>query len=794
MNRQILACHVPALLSLLLALTMRADGPALDAGTGVPRAAAEWRNSRVGGGGYITGLIPDPNTPGRIWARCDVAGVFLSEDGGRSFRAMNRGMTASSHHSVESFALSPHDPKVLFRCSGDARGDKSFGFIHGSWDGGQTWRLLTEQADFIGNGETRYLGEMIAVDPFDPKTVVAASFSRGVFASHDGGEHWTCTGLAGEPLKSLAFNPRIPNRLYVGTLTTMAHADYLFPSGHQRPKVGRLYRSEDKGRTWTLLAEGPELAFADLQFSPEGDEILYAAAGKLGLLKSVDGGHHFKPINQGLPPVEFPGLAVDPREPRTLYTAACVGADAPVPVVPLYVSHDAGASWSLLKDYQPSDFTEYPYPPGDIRPIGWAISKVRIDPFDSKTLYMSNWFGVSVSHDGGQHWSGNHYEGIENICVENVVAHPTKPGCFYFAAADQAICRSDDDGRHFQHFGDVSRPANYYCSTCAAPSRFTTGLVVYGVNNNGSQHSAFCRTEDDGVTVTCSLEPPGGLMIQGIREDAMQPGVFLASVDGELAKGAGLYRSADAGRTWTRLLDGGLPGRIKRVPQDREWVENELLPVVWYQTKNACGTNQMLVAIPGEANGFYWGEWTQGLFRTADGGRSWVDISAGLPFNLNSAVEASAPRSGERQQADSASTAEFRFKRYRPATMVCVTADPEHPRRVYAGFIGEGLWRSDDQGAHWAKLFPLGNQPFNASSIAVGGPGPDDLYVSCEPLGLSPCLAALLHSSNGGRTWTDLYDPGLGALRMKTIAVNRRTGTIEVGTCGNGTFRVVPKR
>jgi photosystem II stability/assembly factor-like uncharacterized protein len=211
-------------------------------------------------------------------------------------------------------------------------------------------------------------------------------------------------------------------------------------------------------------------------------------------------------------------------------------------------------------------------------------------------------------------------------------------------------------------------------------------------------------------------------------------------------------------------LDGGLPSRIKRVPQDRQWVENELLPVVWYQTKNACGTNQLLAAIPGEANAFYWGEWTTGLFRTEDGGRSWVDISAGLPFNHP-----------------------------RPATLVCITPDPNHPRRVYAGFIGEGLWRSEDQGAHWAKVFPMGNQPFNASSIAVGGPGTDDLYVSCEPLGLSPCLAALLHSSDGGRTWTDLYDSGLGALRMKTIAVNPRTGTIEVGTCGNGVFRVVPK-
>src|SRR5208283_3166276 len=215
--RQLHRCAL-SLVALPLALTLRAGDTAADAGSGVPRAGAQWHQSRVGGGGYITGLIADPSTPGRVWARCDVAGVFLSEDGGRSFRAMNRGMTASSNHSVESFALSPHDPRVLFRCSGEARAGRSFGFIHGSWDGGQTWRLLTEQADFIGNGEIRYLGEMIAVDPFDPKTVVAASFSRGVFASHDGGEHWTCTGLEGEPLKSLAFHPRLTNRLYVGTL------------------------------------------------------------------------------------------------------------------------------------------------------------------------------------------------------------------------------------------------------------------------------------------------------------------------------------------------------------------------------------------------------------------------------------------------------------------------------------------------------------------------------------------------------------------------------------------------
>ncbi|MDX2186400.1 MAG: hypothetical protein SFV32_05680 [Opitutaceae bacterium] len=726
-----------------------------------PQGSAVWSPARIGGGGYITGLVLDFSSPGRLWARCDVAGVFLSENGGRSFHPMNAGMTASAHHSVQSLAVSPHNSSVLYRCSGEARGGKSFGFIHGSTDGGRSWHLLTEQADYIGNGETRFLGEMIAVDPFDANTVVAASFSRGIFASYDSGRTWTNAGLAGEPLQALVFHPRIPGRVYVGTLKTLAHAEYLFPSGYPRPKVGRLYISDDHGRTWKLLSEGPGMAFAELVIAPDNDDTLYAVAQTNGLLKSTDAGRTFQTINRGLPPVNYNTLAVDPHDAKILYTAAGVNPNASVPVVPLYVSHDAGESWAPLKDYQPTDFTDYPYQAGDIRPIGWAIAKLRVDPFEPETLYMSNWFGASVSLDGGRHWSGNHYLGLENICIENVLADPIRPGTFYYAAADKTIGYSDDDGRTYKHFAELHLPANYYCSTCAAPSRFTSGLVVYGVTNNGSRRSAFYRTVDGGRTVSCSLELPEGLMVQSIREDSVTPGIFLASVDGELEKGSGLYRSIDFGESWQRLPGGGLPGCIERVPQDREWVENELLAVVWYQTKNACGTNQLLAAIPGQPGAFYWGEWTTGVFRTLNGAKTWTDVSSGLPFS-----------------------------RPRPATLVCLVVDPAKPDRVYAGFIGEGLWRSEDGGANWAKLFPRDDRAFNASSIALGGPGADEIYVSCEPLGLSPCRPALLHSTDAGETWTELYDSSLGALRMKTVAVDSTTGTIQVGTTGNGIFRV----
>jgi len=159
--------------------------------------------------------------------------------------------------------------------------------------------------------------------------------------------------------------------------------------GYKRPQVGRLYLSTDQGRTWSLLAEGPELAFAELQFSPEGDEILYAAASNRAVQESGRR-TQFQTDQPGTAAVEFPGIAVDPRQPRTS-TPPLASEPTPRAVVPLYV-RTTPAPRGRCSRTTSLRLYGVPYPPGDIRPIGWAIAKLRIDPFDSKTLYMSNWF------------------------------------------------------------------------------------------------------------------------------------------------------------------------------------------------------------------------------------------------------------------------------------------------------------------------------------------------------------------------------------------------------------------
>lgn len=120
--------------------------------------------------------------------------------------------------------------------------------------------------------------------------------------------------------------------------------------------------------------------------------------------------------------------------------------------------------------------------------------------------------------------------------------------------------------------------------------------------------------------------------------------------------------------------------------------------------------------------------------------------------------------------------------------MNVIKADPKRPGRLYAGFIHEGLWRSKDYGKSWRKIFPLDNSIFNATSVAVGGPSGNELYVASEPLYWSRSPSAVYASFDNGSSWVNIYDKSLGALRWKGIDVDNRTGILYGVTNGNSAF------
>jgi photosystem II stability/assembly factor-like uncharacterized protein len=727
-----------------------------------------WQQSKLGGGGYITGILQNPLKPEILYARCDVGGVFKSKNGGKKWSAINNGMTKCHHHSVQSFAISHSQPDVLFRCSGEARGNKIFGTIHKSINGGASWYEVSNDIDFYGNGPSRMYGEVIKVNPLKPEIVVAGGYSKGVWISNDAGENFKFSALKGERIGCLSFHNKFKDRIYAGTISDLAidraagksgeGTDEILAALHDFPRGdrGSLYLSPDNGQSWNKINNNYN--FSELVFDEEDPDLIYAASITDGIIRSDDGGYSWYKINNGLPEGLRYGTITMDKTNSILYCAPDIRPkDSDLAAISIYYSKDKGESWHLIKAHNENDLLNYPdYIHKRPKRVGWAISKIRVDLKDSNKLYMSNWFGVSVSEDRGNSWNGNDFAGTETTCIEDILTDPKKEKS-YITVADHAPKYSLDDGENYQ---EIAKIQEYPDSTALIVSRFDNDFLIYGARNRDLKKNNACllKSVDGGKSVKMIKKFKKGLFVQALAEDYFEQGTFYAYLEGEIKKGAGLYQSVDYGESWEKL-DLDLPAGIKTLPHQKYWIETELLSVVVYQIKNACGTNQLLATDPHQKNTIYLGEWTEGLFKSADSGESWVNIGRKLPFKQNKA-----------------------------SVLNCIELDENRPGVIYAGFIREGLWRSQDFGETWNKIFPTDNSIFNVSSMSVGGVTGAEIYIASEPLYWSQSESAIYYSSNYGENWTDISDPGLGAIRWKGITVNKKTGTIHAASCGNGVF------
>jgi len=726
----------------------------------------QWINSSHRGGGYVTGIMQHPTNPSVIYIRTDVAGMYRSDNAGKTWSAINNGMTDRHHHCVETFALSAQKPDLLFRASGEARNHQMVGAIHKSTNGGKTWKLVTEKPDFFGNGYTRYYGEKMAVNPFNSKIVVAASNTRGIWRSTDEGESWNYVGFKDEPFCVLTFDPYRKNRLYAATLDILENSKYLYPNGsNKRERIGKLFFSNDNGKTWKLLFAQKRTSFTNLIFNKDEPNTILATFKGNGIFKSIDGGKSFIKKTIEFNQEDFPSINADPNNSNVYYAARGFAPLQPKPTMPLYKSTDKGETWTLInKDIKWSDFKNFPEHIDRPTMLGWAISKFIVDNKNPDKFYASNWFGIYQSPDAGKTWDGNNFDGLENVCLETIVADSNDPSRVYFAGADGQPCVSRDGGLTYTSLPAMISIHLYYCGTAITASKFKKDFLLYGVSNNAEHTAAINRSEDDGKHVEFSIRLGKGYFVHDIKEDNFIPGVFYAYIDGAVKDSAGLYKTTDWAKTWTKM-NLQLPKEVKTLPFRQNFIESELLSVTYYQVKNACGANQLLLTDPTRPNTIYFGEADKGIFATFDGGKSWKNIGKGLPFGRNVA-----------------------------GILNVIKADPKRAGWLYAGFIHEGLWCSKNFGETWKKIFPIDNSVFNATSVAVGGPSGNEVYVACETLFWSKAPSAVYASFDIGKSWKNIYDPTLGSIRWKGIDIDNHTGVLYAVSCGNGAFIAKPKR
>ncbi len=335
-------------------------------------------------GGRVTEVTGVPGDPHVYWVATAAGGVWRSTDGGRQWKPVFDDQSISS---IGSIAVAPSDPNVVWVGSGEAniRGNVAEGNgIYRSTDGGATWKHVWEAEGQIG---------AIVVHPQKPEVAVAAVLGspfgpgedRGVFRTVDGGTTWkkvlyvdADTGAC-----DVAVDPNNPEVMFAGTWQTRRTPWSLTSGG---PGSG-LWRSIDGGATWTRL-QGRGLPNAiwgrvGVRVAPTDSKRVYALieAEEGGLFRSDDGGGTWTRINdsRGLRQRAwyYTHLTVDPTDADVVW----------FPQVRMLKTEDGGASIASVKGG------------------GWDYHDVWIDPLDPSRIVVGSDAGVSLSGDGGEHWT-----------------------------------------------------------------------------------------------------------------------------------------------------------------------------------------------------------------------------------------------------------------------------------------------------------------------------------------------------------------------------------------------------
>lgn len=312
-------------------------------------------------------LSTNVDNPQRLWA-FGAGGLGIGTHRGTVWQPRNQGLY---NFELTDYIVAPGSP-------GTALASSPWGDVQRTFDGGESWQLINQEAVSFAaplaldptDSQKVYLGvsggvrrsadqgttweisrppmpcsevDQLAVAPSDPDIVYATSFSvaagctisipEACFAhrSDDGGATFRCIPEpAGGLITDLEVDPRDADRVYALSSS-------------------RVERSDDGGKTWTVLREASG-GFQDLLLDPRNpDHLLLSQAG--GIFRSTDRGETWLRWDLPQGPGALTALVAHPIHPDNIYG-----------VLRYYAkwSKDGGRTWRNLPQPTPEISLEGP--------------------------------------------------------------------------------------------------------------------------------------------------------------------------------------------------------------------------------------------------------------------------------------------------------------------------------------------------------------------------------------------------------------------------------------------------
>jgi photosystem II stability/assembly factor-like uncharacterized protein len=567
---------------------------------------------------------------------------------------------------------------------------------------------------------------------------------------------------------------------------------------------------------------------------PKTSSTIYASTGRGIVLKSTNGGESWIGTNPGLT-APWGRLAIDPVTPSTLYAASYLNG--------VFKSADAGGSWKALNGVSRNTF------------------EIVIDPSTPSTIYAPADIGVFKSADGGENWSAMAAGLPANTPVTALAIDPTDSSTIYLAYLDRvagvrAVIKTTDEGKSWSTVDTGLDPRAAIRSIMINPSFPSTVYITFHINMG----VGFVKSTDGGASWKAIDEglPAGTNLIRSLAIDPTVPSTIYAAYYDVRTIGGGVVKSTSGGASWNRadagLTDidiralaidptnaatvyaGGRDGLFRSLDAGTSWtnlITFQLPAPNWppplsqpppvgagpAHTRSLLidfANPHVLYARTVRYNGCFGSD--NLLFKSRDRGATWSDSASprgsgcGLsdvfhpdggtllvmdPTNPN-ILYTSAFDDGSSLLKSTNGGATWTTIWWRYCFIPALLIDPTNPAILYAG-LGDtsestvnGLVKSMDGGASWTNVGLTG------SAVTVLAMSPADtriLYAATEGFWSEPRgFRGLFKSTNGGASWFAI-NTGLESLidtrfRISTLVISPdNPNLLYAGTSGSGVLR-----
>lgn len=532
-------------------------------------------------------------------------GVYRSTDAGASWTHL--GLADTRH--IGKLRVDPRDPDTVFVAAlGHANGPNTERGIYRTRDGGKTWARVLSRGARAGAVD-------VSIDETNPRVVFATTWETyrhpwivssggpgsGIFRSTDGGDHWT----------DLSAAPGFPRGMHgrIGVAASPGRAGRVYAI--VEAEDGGVYRSDDHGDTWTKGSTDRSLWYRGYYYThivadPRDPDTVWAL--NQDCWRSTDGGSTFQQV--ATPHGDNHDLWIDPRDTSRMIVGCDMGGAVTLngglswssvynqPTAELYhVTTDSRTPYRVYAAQQDCGTVSLPsrsmlaaitnYDAVDVG--GGESGYVAVRSDDPEIIFSGQYGGHLTRYDQrtGQArnievWPEAQGWGTGASTVRHrwtwsypIVLSPHDPNVLYVAA--ERIFRSVDQGTSWQAISpDLTRHDVGRMEPSGSPIRHESPTTererictIFTLAESHARPGVLWAGSDDGLV---QLSRDGGHTWRDVTPRAIRPWTLISTIepsphDPAVAYVAAtryllddfrplLFRTADHGRTWTKITRG----------------------------------------------------------------------------------------------------------------------------------------------------------------------------------------------------------------------------------------------